>query len=85
MTMINGAGQKYITKYTHDSRGNIIRSYETTGNHYKQSFKLKYKNGRLVSRKGGYTTKYYYKKIRVSKKNVAKIKKQQWLFINGFL
>ncbi|MCR5543840.1 MAG: hypothetical protein K6F55_06795 [Eubacterium sp.] len=82
MTLKPGLNGPIVTTYKHDSKGNICKQSEKL---YQKDYKLKYKNGRLVSIDKGYNVRFYYKKIKVSKKNISKIKKQQWLFINGFI
>ena len=85
-TQDRSSGYHFVTNYKLDFKGNVIKEKTNNGNGitYKY-YTLTYKKGRVASKTtDGNTMKYYYKKIKVPKKNIAKIKKQQWCLVNGF-
>ncbi len=86
MTHTFGSDVMGLYFYSYDSKGNLeSTSYSGGGYSITYTNILSYKNNRLVKQtQDGKTVKYFYKKITVSSKNVEKIKRQQWYFINGF-
>ncbi len=85
-TQDRSSGYHFITNYKLDSKGNVIQEKTDNGNSVTYKYHtLTYKKGRVTSNTTeGNTIKFYYKKIKVIKKNVSKIKKQQWCIVNGF-
>ena len=80
-------GKKTSTyTYTYDKNG-YIKSKKTklNGRPYTVNYKNTYKNGRITKHATSEVAYvFHYKKISVPKKNVSKIKRQQWYFVNGF-